>query len=86
MLELPSRVEVLLKLHQLGADEISREAISEWAMSFIDVEAPEIVDPAVWETLKALGGADLDGGDRKYLYSDADFAAWADDLRRGTHQ
>lgn len=86
LIPIPSRAETLSKLEALANDLLSREEVSRWAekwvladqISGVDVQ---INDWAVWESLKLMLGADLDGGDRQYLHGQEDFRAWAEALQ-----
>lgn len=52
-------------------------------MAIIDDDNIEISDPTAWGVITALGGADLVGGDRPYLYGTEDFIAWENELGAG---
>jgi hypothetical protein len=77
---LPPRDEIRSKIALLRASPISREEVSGWALSIIDDDKIEIDDHIAWKVIKKLGGADLHGGDRPYLYNDDDFSAWEGEL------
>ena len=82
----PSRSETLEKLAELSAGQITREQASSWAARWVsdDRLSPEVAefDGTVWEILTALYAADVHGGDRPYLYDEADFRDWATELQR----
>ncbi|MGB7656601.1 MAG: hypothetical protein WBL74_14095 [Novosphingobium sp.] len=86
LIPIPSRAETLSKLEALANDLLSREEASRWAEEWVLADhVPgrdvQIDDWAVWESLKLILGADLDGGDRKYLHGREDFVAWAEALQ-----
>jgi hypothetical protein len=76
----PSREVVLQKIKALRTGSEPREVIAEWAAAIVADDAVEIVDGDVWKALKRLGGADLPGSDRAYLYEDEDFSEWESTL------
>lgn len=80
---LPSRSEVLEKLFELSAGQITREQASSWAAQWVTdhTRCDEVVDRPLWEVLTALHMADLNGGDRPYLYGETDFRDWATELQ-----
>lgn len=82
----PSRSEVLGKLLKLAAGRITREQASSWAGQWLIHDGAsgaevQVSDFPAWETLMALQGADLFGGDRPYLYGENDFTSWAESLQ-----
>ncbi len=77
---LPERSEIKEKLASLRSGISSREDISKWAMQFIDDDI-RIDDPGAWEVIKSMGGADLHGIDRAYLYGKDDFEDWESKLQ-----
>jgi hypothetical protein len=58
----------------------TREAISEWAMQWVDARDPGVDDPVSWGVLNHLAGADSPTTDRDYLYEQVDFEAWRNEL------
>lgn len=82
----PSRSELIAKLTELAEARTTREEASAWAGQWLaddaalGVQSP-FSDRAAWDTLIALAGADLYGGDRPYLYGQEDFGSWAATLR-----
>lgn len=82
----PSRSETLERLADLLAGRITREQASSWAARWVSDEGLSTgagkFDGAVWEVLTALYAADVHGGDRPYLYDEADFRDWATELLR----
>jgi hypothetical protein len=85
----PSRSETLEKLADLLAGRITREQASSWAARWVSDGGLSTgagkFDDAVWEVLTALYAADVYGGDRPYLYDEADFREWAAELQRAPH-
>ena len=79
----PSRSEVLEKLSALSAGQITREQASAWAARWAtdDTRVTEVSDYPAWEALLALHMADLNGGERPYLYDETDFRHWATELQ-----
>jgi hypothetical protein len=58
----------------------SREAVTEWALQWVDAREPGVDDRVAWEVLNDLAGADSPTTDREYLYERVDFEAWRDAL------
>ena len=75
----PSRDEVIQKLRQLIAGELTRQAASAWASPWLS-RFDEINDGEAKQGLVNLGMADLPSTDREYLYGTKDFEAWLRDL------
>lgn len=59
----------------------NRQEVAAWAMQWVDADDPGVEDPAVWEALGNLAGADAISTDRPYLFEVVDFQAWLDELR-----
>ncbi|WP_168077241.1 hypothetical protein [Caulobacter sp. SSI4214] len=81
----PTREDVLAKLEDLVAGRTDRELASSWAGNWLAEDRipghqVHVTDLAAWNALTAIAGADTFGGDRKYLYDEEDFAAWANAL------
>ena len=83
---IPTFGEVVQKLKQLVANEISRQQASDWASPWI-VKYDEIqfdanydLDRKIREALDCLASADLISTDRPYLYGQSDFEGWLHDL------
>jgi len=79
----PPREEVLEKLLATGA--MTREQASQWAVQWLTADdEPDnevrVTDVPAWHALMSLGGADLQGGNRPYLYNARDFRSWAEEL------
>jgi hypothetical protein len=81
MKELPSRDVVLQKITAAMDGSLSREEVATWACSFMLESDPEVTDCELWEVIKLLGGADLIGIDRPYLYGEEDLKDWAAQIR-----
>lgn len=78
----PSRADVTKKIEMLLSDSISREEISNWAVSIITSDEINIKDKLLWDTITSLGAVDLPSTDRDYLYQKSDFESWISDLER----
>ena len=76
----PSREAVAARLEALIRGDTSREELSGWATRWVVMDRPNVEDQRVWSALLALGGADMPSTDRKYLYHEADFRNWLDEL------
>lgn len=77
---LPTSADVILKIEAMMRATEPRETIAAWAMAIIDDDTVDMTDARVWKVLKNLGGADLLGDDRPYLYTNEDFADWKAEL------
>ena len=77
----PTREEIAQKLQQLIADELTREAASNWASPWI-TQFHELkgLDRKVKDGLEVLAMADTPTTDRPYLYGPQDFVAWLREL------
>jgi hypothetical protein len=80
MAELPTRAEIKLKLSLLLDGYISRDSISKWAEAIINNEGIVVTDQLAWKILIAVGGADLHGLTKPYLYDEEDFRCWRAEL------
>lgn len=76
----PNRAEVRARIVALIGNDLVREEISSWAAQWVRLPNPYINDPAVWEAIKRLSGADLRLSRHVYLHTDEDFVAWLKDL------
>jgi hypothetical protein len=76
----PSRDELRRQIVGLIEGTVAREAVTEWAMQWVDATDPGVEDRIAWEILNDLVGADAPTTDREYLYERADFEAWRDAL------
>ena len=83
---IPSKKDLICKINDLIAGEISREEVSTWAKEYILFDNPqiypEIDDVVVKDALENLSSADLISTDRPYLYEITDFKEWLKALRR----
>jgi hypothetical protein len=77
----PTRIEVEMKLSALINDELTREAVSEWARPWGTAFGSEAKDPAIQEALEKLYTADSPSTDRPYLFGREDFEEWLRKLR-----
>jgi hypothetical protein len=77
----PTRSEVEAKLLDLITGRCERRQAAEWANALIqnDISVP---DSGVWDAVISLSGADLPTTDRAYLYGEADFCIWLEQLKR----
>jgi hypothetical protein len=78
-MNVPTRSDAAKVLRELLAGMITRSEASAWAIQWM-AHDHRITDRALWNSLVELGGADLVGGDRPYLYGDSDFQQWLADL------
>jgi hypothetical protein len=76
----PTFLETVSKIEGLIRDEITRETVTSWAETWVAADNPCVSDPAVWEALVSLSGADLETEPGEYLHSEVDFRQWLDDL------
>jgi hypothetical protein len=76
----PSRDELRQQITGLIEGTVSREAVTAWAMQWLDARDPGVDDRVAWEGLNNLAGADAPTTDREYLYERVDFEAWRDAL------
>lgn len=77
---LPKRIEILNILNQLIAGSISRDKVSDWAISLINNDSISKTDNTAWKVLEGLGAADLPATDQEFLYTIDDFLAWKSEL------
>ncbi len=77
---LPTRQDIAAQLCELIAGRKTREEVSAWAVQYIRGDRPRVTDTAAWEALKTLGGADIRADLDHYLYDEADFKKWAEEL------
>jgi hypothetical protein len=78
---LPSRQEVAAKLQELIGGRCTREEAADWARQWVREDHLRVDDFGAWRVLKDLVAADLKTIDRPYLYQEADFRAWLEELR-----
>lgn len=79
----PSRADVETKLQGLIEGRVTRDDATAWAMQWVAAPDSGVDDPIVWNALNNLSGADAPSTDRPYLFTEIDFRAWLDELRRG---
>ena len=80
MKTLPTRQDIMEQLCQLIAGRKTREEVSAWAVQYICSDHPRVTDTVGWEALKTLGGADIRADLDHYLYDEADFKKWMEEL------
>lgn len=85
IINLPARSEVMAKLSALVEGRCSPGDASDWANRWVMADHDPIVDVriddrAVWDALVQMSGADMHGDDREYLYDQADYRSWLDQL------
>ena len=71
----PTRNELVAVIDDLIEGSRSRQDVAKWAQQLYfddDLDHSELVADA----LESLGAADLVGGDRPYLFTEADFNKW----------
>lgn len=76
----PTLVEVADQLRALLAGRITRDQASAWARHWLIADERDVDDDVVWRALERLGAAQLPGSERDFLYYDADFHAWLDEV------
>lgn len=74
--KLPTRHEINMTIKQLIEGSITREEASKWAIYFLSHENMRFDDAPSLKVIMALGGADIYGFDRDYLYGNIDFIEW----------
>lgn len=79
----PSRQEVKGRMLALLSGRRSREEVADWAAVWVCEPDPDVEDPAVWEGLISLSGADLMVAPGEYLHTEPDSHSWLDDLEAG---
>lgn len=72
--------EVQKRLQELLAGGATRRETAEWAQRLIREPLPGIADDDVRQAVERLGAADLGGEPGSFLYSEADFHQWLDDV------
>jgi hypothetical protein len=81
----PSRSTVIQRLSALAEGSLTREEAAAWAQHWLiaDLEPRmmKVSDLAAWEAVKNIAAADMVTTDRPFLYEQADFAAWSEELR-----
>lgn len=80
MTESPSLAQIADQLRGLLSGTIRRGEASAWAARWLTADNPGIEDDVAWQALERIGGADLPGGETEYLFQEADFHAWLDDV------
>jgi len=78
----PSRVEIIDKLKGLISGKNTREEVSSWASVWAFAKADDVSDQVALEALERLASADLVSTDRPYLYQEADFVRWLEDIEQ----
>lgn len=72
---------IIAKLQEVIAGSNSREALTQWATTWINEDYQTEVDSTnlsagIIEALDLVAGADAPGSDRPYLYDSEDFSRW----------
>lgn len=78
--DVPDRDAVRQQLLDLLGQRKSRGEVADWASVWVREPQPAVDDPALWEALIQLSGADLQMSPSDYLHSPADFQDWLDRL------
>jgi hypothetical protein len=76
----PTRREVADVLQRLLSGELTRNAASDWAETWLLSEVA-VGDSVAWDAIKLLGAATLVSTDRLFLYDEIDFALVLKKLR-----
>ncbi len=76
----PSREEVRAKLAALLSGDVTRDEATEWAWQWVAADEPGVSDKPTWTALNQLAGADAISLDRPFLFLEADFQSWLDEL------
>jgi hypothetical protein len=77
---IPERKDIADQLYDLIAGRKTREEISAWATQYVAGDHPRVADMKAWEALKTLVGADVYADMENYLYGEADFKKWLEEL------
>jgi hypothetical protein len=75
--------QMVKQLEALVAGDATPDDVAAWATHTMENEdnADALDDPATWEILDKMAGADLLSGPGQYLHGQADFAEWLTDFR-----
>ncbi len=76
--------DVELRLIALADEVVDRSRVAAWARDWIAAEVP-LIEPHVRQALTRLCGVDEPAAAVEYLYEQADFTLWLDELRRAEH-
>ncbi|MEV5932954.1 DNA-binding protein [Streptomyces sp. NPDC052079] len=63
-------------LNRLAEGEVAPDEAADWALSVMEQESTEDIDPKLWRALDQLAGADLLEAPGAYLHGREDFACW----------
>ena len=80
MTPIPTRQDVADQLRALIAGTKTREEVSVWACQYAMDDNLEIPDEVLSRALKTLVLADAVADMKSYLYGEADFREWLDEL------
>lgn len=72
----PTKHDIITKLQNILTGELTREEVSNWAMTYIDNDELQIDDFSAWELLKEIGGIDVIEAPDVYLYGVEDINKW----------
>jgi hypothetical protein len=76
----PTFDETRAKIMDLIRGTATPEEVAAWASQWVMDDDNAVQDPAIWQALDALAGADLEVEPGELLHSDADFHTWLDEL------
>jgi hypothetical protein len=77
---IPKREDIANQLRDLIAGRKTRKEVSAWATQYVTGDYPRVTDMEAWEALKALVGADVYADMENYLFGEADFQKWLEEL------
>ena len=72
----PTLPEVVNQLQAILQGTADREAVSNWAATWVMAEDPNVEDSEVWELLGLAAGVDLQVEPLEYLHPEADIRSW----------
>lgn len=78
----PTRKNIIMLLEKLLNNEITRDELSTWAQKYYLDDTYMNSDDMVNKFLSILGGVNLAGYDREYLYMEVDFKEWIRELKQ----
>ena len=80
MTQPPSLTQIADRLRNLLSGALGRREASAWASRWLTADDPGIHDDVAWQALERIGGADLPGAETAYLFNEADFHVWLDEV------
>jgi hypothetical protein len=76
----PSYDDVHAMLQRLLDGSVSPADAAGWANQWVLDDDAEVHDPATWQALDALAGADIETEPGELLHSDVDYRQWLEEL------